>query len=332
MRDIKEIQSRFPILHEILGETYIESLKSEQGALSNRATINPFFTILYCTSNDQESDFIESCFQDALDQKSISFDRLKRFRHEKSHVNLQNFINEIVMLNPVFTIGEFLDETNESTTPDFLAKLSEVEIVFECVSVNESADSEKQRNKDIEDTQKQYKVWKKQNTNRGVFTTLKEQFPYGNVSIEKVIDKIRNKKSSRQVKAFQYKVIVMSFRNMMFANSSECLPNTSNHVGGIHTGLIYQAFYGRRGDIIFKSNSFEGENHKLSILNSDGKFKRDSEYNLCIFNFKSNDNEKFKEYVFFENLQNPLPVDLVNTLCDAFSPYETHSVLKKYID
>lgn len=331
MRDIKEIQSRFPILYEMLGETYIESLKSEQGALSNRATINPFFTILYCTSNDQESNFIESCFKDALHEKSISLDRLKRFRQEKSHVNMQNFINEIVMLNPVFTIGEFLDETNNGVTPDFLAKLSGVEIVFECVSVNESADSEKQRNKDIQDTRKQYKDWKKQNPNEGVFTTITEQFPYGNVSMEKIIDKIRDKKSSRQVKGYQYKILVMSFRNMMFADTSECLPNTSNHLDGIHTGLIYHAFYGRRKDIIFKSNSFEGENHKLSILKTDGKFKKNSEYNLCIFNFKTNHNENFKKYVFFENLENPLPVDIVNALCDAFSPYETHSILKKYI-
>jgi hypothetical protein len=332
MRDIIEIQSRFPTLYEILGETYIESLKSEQGALSKRATINPFFTILYCTSNNQQSDLIESCFKDALDKKSISIERLKRFRDEKQHVNLQNFINEIVTLKPVFAIGGFLDEMNNGVTPDFLAKLSELEIVFECVSVNESSDSEKQRNKEISDAERQYQIWKKDNQNGGVFTTIHEQSPYGDVSIDKIIDKIRKKKSSRQVKDFQYKVMVMSFRNMMFADSSECLPNKSNHVDGIHTGLIYHAFYGKRGDIIFQGNSFEGERHKLSTLNNDGKFRRNSDYNLCILNFETKDNEKYKEYAFFENLQKPLPEDIINKLCDAFSPYETHSILKKYIE
>jgi hypothetical protein len=150
--------------------------------------------------------------------------------------------------------------------------------------------------------------------------------------MDKVIDKIRKKKSSRQVKEFEYKVMVMSFRNIMFADSSECLPNTSNHLDGIHSGLIYHAFYGKRGDIIFQENSFEGGNHKLSTLNSDGKFRRESEYNLCILNFETKDDEKYKEYVFFENLQNPLPEDIMNTLCDEFSPYETHSILKSYVE
>ena len=331
MRDLTEIQSKFPTLYEVLGETYIEALKSEQGALSQRATINPFFTILYCTSNNQKSNFIESCFKDAIDKKAISLDRLKRFRDEKQHVNMQNFINEVVMLLPVFSIGGFLDETNDGVTPDFLAKSGDSEIVFECVSVNEAEESKKKRNKDIKDTEKQYQAWKRENPNGRVFTTLHEQSPYGSVSIDKIIDKIRKKKSSRQVKKFQYKVMVMSFRNMMFTDSSECLPNTSNHVDGVHSGLIYHAFYGKRGDIIFHENSFEGERHKLSLLNNDGKFKRDSDYNLCILNFDTKDTEKHKEYVFFENLQNPLPEDIINTLCDAFSPYETHSILKKYI-
>lgn len=330
MRDLTEIQSKFPTLYEVLGETYIESLKSEQGALLKRATINPFFTILYCTSNNQRSNFIESCFKDALDKKSISLERIKRFRDEKQHVNMQNFINEVVTLQPLFAMGEFLDETNDGVTPDFLAKISESEVVFECVSVNEAADSEKQRNKDIKDTERQYQAWKKNNPNGGIFTAIHEQSPYGNVSIEKVIDKIRKKKSSQQVKGFQYKVMVMSFRNIMFANSSQCLPNTSNHVDGINSGLMYHAFYGKRGDIIFQDNSFEGESHKLSLLNNDGKFRRDSDYNLCILNFETKEDEKYKKYVFFENLQKPLPEDIINTLCNAFLPYKTHSILNKY--
>jgi hypothetical protein len=332
MRDIKEIQSRFPTLYEVLGDKYVDSLKSEQGALAKRATINPFFSILYSTSNTPQSDFVEYCFKEALDKNSISIERLKRFREEKQHVNMQNYINEIVTLKPAFTHGEFLDETNNGVTPDFLAKVSDCEVVFECVSVNESSDSEKQRNKDIQDTEVQYQEWKKDNPSGGVFTAIHEQSPYGNVSMDKVIDKIRKKKSSRQVKEFEYKVMVMSFRNMMFADSSECLPNTSNHVDGIHSGLIYHAFYGKRGDIIFQENSFEGGSHKLSTLNSDGKFRRDSEYNLCILNFETKDDEKYKEYVFFENLQNPLPEDIMNTLCDEFSPYGTHSILKSYVE
>ncbi len=236
------------------------------------------------------------------------------------------------MLQPIFEIGAFLDETNEGVTPDFLAESGESKIVFECVSVNEAADSEKQRNIDIKDTKRQYKTWEKNNPKGGVFTAFHEQSPYGNVSIEKVIDKIRKKKSSRQVKDFQYKIMVMSFRNMMFADSSECLPNTSNEVDGIHSGLIYHAFYGKRDDIIFQGNSFEGERHKLGILSNDGKFRRDSDYNLCILNFETKGDDKYKEYVFFENFQKPLPEDIINTLCDSFSPYETHSILKKYAD
>lgn len=330
MRDLTEIHSNFPTLYKVLGEVYIELLKSEQGALSKRATINPFFTILYCTTNIQQSDFIESCFKDALDKKSITLERLKRFRDEKKHVNIQNFINEIVTLHPAFDIGAFLNETNDSVTPDFLAKSGDFEIVFECVSVNEAENSEKKRNREIIETKTQYQAWEKHNPYGGIFTSVHEQSPYGNVSIEKVIDKIRKKKSSRQVKEFQYKVMIMSFRNMMFTDSSQCLPNTSNHVDGIHTGMIYHAFYGKRGDIIFQENSFEGDRHKLGFLSSDGKFRRDSAYNLCILNFETKDEDKYKEYVFFENLQNPLPSDIINKLCDAFSPYKTHSILKKY--
>jgi hypothetical protein len=150
MRDIKEIQFRFPTLYEVLGDIYIDSLKSEQGALAKRATINPFFRILFCTSNISQSDFVEYCFKEALDKSSISIERLKRFREEKQHVNMQNYINEIVTLKPAFTHGEFLDETNNGVTPDFLAKISDCEVVFECVSVNESSTTEKQRNSEIE--------------------------------------------------------------------------------------------------------------------------------------------------------------------------------------
>lgn len=332
MRDKEEIKVNYPTLYDVLGDSYIDALKSEQGALSERATINPFFNILYNTSNNQESEFIESCFKNALDNNSISLERLRRFRGEKKHVNIQNFINEIVALQPAFTLGAFLDETNEGVTPDFLANISESEVVFECVSVNEASDSEKQKNKDIINTKKQYKTWKTNNPDSGVFTAIHEQFPYGKITLEKIIDKIRKKKSSRQVKDFQYKVIVMSFRNMMFAKSSECLPNTSNNVDGIHSGLIYHAFYGKRGDVIFQENTFEGEGHKLDILSSDGKFRRESEYNLCIVNFGTKPDEKYKQYVFLENLQKPMPEELTNRLIDLFSPYETHSILKKYTE
>jgi hypothetical protein len=332
MRDMEEIKSKFPTLFEMLGEKYIESLKSEQGALAKRATINPFFSILYGASNEKESDYIEFCFKDAVSKNSISMERLRRFKDEKKNVNLQNFINEIVVMQPVFEFGSFLDETNEGVTPDFLASLGETQVIFECVSVNETGDSEKQKNKAIEDTNKKFKVWKKDHPDGGVFSTWHESQPYGTIDVDKITDKIRKKKTSIQVKDFTYKVLVMSFRNMIFTNSSECLPNMCNHVDGIHSGIIYHAFYGKRGDVVFHENSFEGERHKLGILKSDGKFRRGSDYNICIVNFETEVDEEYKQrYVFLENFENPMPENLIYKLCDAFDPYETHSILKMYV-
>ncbi len=331
MRDMEEIKSSFPTLFEMLGDEYVESLKSEQGALAKRATINPFFSILYSTSNETESDYIERCFRDAVNKNCISMERLKRFKDEIKNVNLQNFINEIVVMQPAFEFGRFLDETNDGVTPDFLASLDENQIAFECVSVNEAADSEKQKNKSIEDTNRKLKAWKKDNPNGGVFSTMHKSQPYGTIDIEKIANKIRKKKTSRQAQEFPYKVLVISFRNMMFTKSLECLPNTCNHVDGIHSGIIYPAFYGKRGDIVFQENSFEGERHRLGVLKDDGKFRRDSEYNLCIVNFKTKAEEDHKRYVFLENFENPMPESLIYKLCDAFEPYETHSILQMYV-
>ncbi|MFA6063727.1 MAG: hypothetical protein WC736_14155 [Gallionella sp.] len=330
MRDAKEIQSKFPTLWHVLGEKYIESLKSEQGALAKRATINPFFAILYEPNNTRESEILEQCFKSALENNTISVDRLKRFRDEKQHTNIQNFINELLTLSPVFDAGHFLDETNEGVTPDFIAEINGTSIVFECVSVNEAGDVIKEKNRNILDTGKQHKSWKRDNPEGGVFTVVRELHPYGTHRIEKIIEKLRKKKSSRQVKGFELKVLVMSFRNMLFADSRECLPNTSNQVDGIHSGIIYHAFYGKQGDFIFSGNSFEGARHQISILESDGKFRRPSEYNLCILHFETGENETYKKYVFFENFENPMPGEVLKRLCDAFSPYDTHSVLKSY--
>ncbi len=36
MRGMDEIKTRFPMLFEILGEEYVEALKSEQGSLAKR--------------------------------------------------------------------------------------------------------------------------------------------------------------------------------------------------------------------------------------------------------------------------------------------------------
>ena len=235
------------------------------------------------------------------------------------------------MLRPLFDVGNFLIESNMGVTPDFVATLMNLDIVFECVSVNEDKSSQKQRNIDIQDTNTKFKEWKKKNPNGGVFSTIHEHSPYGDVTFEKVIDKIRKKKSSKQVKSYKYKVLVMSFKNMMFADSRECLPNICNECDGIHSSLIFPAFYGKKDDVIFKSNSFEGVKHDLFLLKSDGKFRRDSEYNLCILNFPAKDNEDYKEYVFFENIKNPMPLKLINELCDMFNPYETHSILQKFI-
>lgn len=330
MREVQEIQTKFPTLWHVLGEEYVEFLKSEQGALAKRATINPFFAILYEPNNIRESEMLEQCFKSALENNSISVDRLKKFRNEKQHTNIQNFINELVTLSPVFDVGHFLDETNEGATPDFIAEINGTSIVFECVSVNEAEGAIKEKNRNILDAGKQHKIWKKDNPEGGVFNYVREHNPYGTHRIEKIIEKIRKKKSSRQVKEFELKVLVMSFRNMLFAGSRECLPNTSNHVDGIHSGIIYHAFYGKQGDFIFSGNSFEGKNHQINILESDGKFRRVSEYNLCILHFETDENETYKKYVFFENFENPMPIEQLNKLCDAFSPYDTHSILKKY--
>lgn len=331
MRQIDEIKSKFPTLYEVLGELYVDSLKCEQGALAKRATINPFFSILYCTSEEQKSLLVEECFRYALERKIVSLDRLKRFKEEKKHVNIQNFINEITMLRPVFSYGNFLDESNNGVTPDFLAKILDCEVVFECISVNEAAESEKQRNLDVQDTNLKYKEWQKDNPSGEVFFAEKVHAPFGTSSLDKIVDKIRNKKSSRQVKNFQNKIMVMSFRNMMFFDSKECLPNRSNNVDGIYSGMLYHAFYGKKGDFIFKGNSFQGEKHEIYQLKSDGKFRRDSDYNLCILNFEIKDDEQNKDYVFFENVKNPMSKELVYKLCDIFNPYETHSILNSFV-
>ena len=331
MRTISEIKTKFPTIYEILGSTYIEALKNEQGALAKRATINPFFSILYVTTDEEKNNYVERCFSEVIEKNSITLDRLQRFRDEKQHVNIQNFINEITMLRPLFGDGKFLVESNIGVTPDFVATLLNFDTVFECVSVNEDKGSQKQRNIDIQDTNTEFKEWKKDNPNGGVFSTIHEQSPYGKVTFEKIVDKIRKKKSSKQVKSYKYKGLVMSFKNMMFADSQECLPNISTNYDGVHSGLVYPAFYGKKNDLIFKSNSFEGEKHDLFLLKSDGKFRRKSEYNLCILDFPTKNNEDYKEYVFFENIGNPMPVELINKLCDMFNPYETHSVMKKFI-
>jgi hypothetical protein len=227
--------------------------------------------------------------------------------------------------------GNFLVETNIGVTPDFVARIANLEIVFECVSINEDKGSEKQRNINIQDTNSKLKEWKKKNQSGKVFLTMYEQSPYGEITLDKVVDKIRKKKSSKQVKSYQHKVLVMSFKNMMFAKSKDCLPNIETNCDGIHSGFIYPAFYGKKGDIIFKGNSFDGEKHDLFELKNDGKFRRNSDYNLCILDFPTKNGEDHKEYVFYENISNPMPDDLINQLCDLFDPYEAHSIMRKFI-
>ncbi|MCV6071643.1 hypothetical protein OFP26_39305, partial [Escherichia coli] len=81
------------------------------------------------------------------------------------------FINELHVLNPIFDNGKFLDETDVAVSPDFLAKIKGVDVVFECVSVNEAAESEKQRNLDTVARKKAQKEWEKQNPQGGVFSS-----------------------------------------------------------------------------------------------------------------------------------------------------------------
>ncbi|WP_155984449.1 MULTISPECIES: hypothetical protein [unclassified Thioalkalivibrio] len=305
MKSIEEIKDQFPTLSEVLGETYIEKLKSEQGALARRATINPFFKILFINDKDD----IEGLFSQAIEKKAISLERLKRFRDERNNVNIQNFLNEFMVLKPMMDSGNFLDESNNNTTPDFLGVINNEEIVFECVSVNESQDSQKQRNLDTLETQRQFQKWKKKNPNGGVFSTFHENTPFDTTDLDKIIEKIKSKKSSRQVKGYKYKVMIMSFHTMSFLmQPKECLPNTSNRYDGIHSGILYHSFYGKHDDLLFESNLFDGGRHKIRRVKSDGRFIRDSDYNLCILHFATNENEEHKKYVFFENLKKPLPV------------------------
>lgn len=328
MKSVKEIEQEFPTLFEVLGSEYIEELKKEQGALAKRATINPFFRILYM--GDELG--IEECFSQAIKKKTISLDRLKRFRDEKKNVNIQNFINELHVLNPIFDNGKFLDETDVAVSPDFLAKIKGVDVVFECVSVNEAAESEKQRNLDTVARKKAQKEWEKQNPQGGVFSSFSEVAPFGTIQTNEIIEKIKKKKGSKQVKDYQYKILVMSFKNMSFlCRPIECLPSNGNLYDGIHSGFIFNAFYGKRGDLVFEGNRFDGARHKITRVKSDGKFIRDSSYNLCILHFETQPEERYKEYVFFENLNNPLPLELSNALCDKFNPYESYTILNKYV-
>ncbi len=327
MREINEIESKFPILFDLLGDEYIEKLKLEQGALSRKATINPLFEILYMNNKFD----LESLIRKALDNKAIDKERLKRFKNEKDNVNIQNFINELHMLEPMYSYGNFLLEDNENSTPDFCATINGKNIAFECVSVNEHRDCTKQKNLDNVKINKDIKFFFKNNPNKNIFSAFNEYKPFGTTEILKIIKKIRDVKSSKQTKSYPYKILMMSFKNMSFlCQPKECLPYTGNLYDGIHSGFIYPAFYGKRGDLIYETNSFEGEEHTISLLDSDGKFSRDSDFNLCIFHFETQKNEEYKQYVFFENLKNPLPADLINQLSDIFYPYKTYSVLKKF--
>src|SRR5215813_1711967 len=166
MKTLTEIQQDFPTLYAILGEDYISALKSEQGALAIRATINPFFTILYSGSNTDYSVKVESVFRNIVEKNVMPIERLIKFTRDKNPVNIQNFLNETIALYPLIGHGIFIDEGDEKT-PDFVASICGSDVALECVSVNADAQETKDKHEFIRNFNAEFKKWNQDNS--GIF-------------------------------------------------------------------------------------------------------------------------------------------------------------------
>lgn len=167
MSELKVIENKFPILFKILGEDYIIELKSEEFSLIERTTQNPLFKIIY---KDNGFD-LEGLIRKALENNAICEKILKRFKDEKDNTNIQNFINEFHILEPMYSYGEFLLEDNKKSTPDFCAKFNGKDVAFECVSINENNEFSKKKQLDKQEINKNSRSFFEKNTSKNIHST-----------------------------------------------------------------------------------------------------------------------------------------------------------------
>lgn len=324
MNKIELIRQNAPAIYTSLGHDYIVNLQSEQGKLSERAYINPLFSMLYVESEKENCKRFNQAI-DILKKNSKNSHRIEELKKPITDKGINNTINEIISLYPVLDKGYFLKEVNKDRikTPDFQLNLYCSKIAVECVSENLSEKYSKELNKHLHELNKEVKN-SKEKVVSGIFA------PEYSKTLNNVVKKYRTMKTSMQTKGYKYKILMISFVNDFFKNPEDAAPF---HLfrDRIYSGLIYNAFYGRRGNILFHGSHKYGEEHHLEILSQDGKFaKKDDTYNLAILHF--NYKRKKDEYVFYENIINPLPYPFLRTLISKFNPEEQYSVLNKYIN
>src|SRR5262245_53245269 len=86
------------------------------------------------------------------------------------------------------------------------------DIALECVSVNEDAQETKDKHEFIRNFNAEFKKWNQDNS--GIFRDTYIHLPFHTDQFDKIVTKIKNKKSSAQVRNYRYKVMVMSFYNI----------------------------------------------------------------------------------------------------------------------
>ncbi len=315
----------YQIVTLILGPKYVYALADRALKTDNMKWINPCFYFFYCDSYPRWSKEIESSFRSALIFRAIKWFELRELKKQNG-TGIDDFINEITSLKPIHRVGRYLptSKIQGDKTPDFLAKIKNKKVVFECVSINDGGNTVKQYESSLKDVDKEFKVWKKVNQNGGVFQRELDHNPLGTPDFNKQIKKIQRKKSSKQVRDYDYRVVVYS-SNVWSVSPGMCEPPINCKIleGGsrvVHTGLLYATFYGRTTEYINCGieSCLEFDQERLTVT---GRFVgNNSHLHMALIYFNRQHKEDDPKYVFMLNPNNPLPEEIIEELTDKFKP------------
>lgn len=316
---------RYPVVTLILGPKYVYALADRALKTNGKKWINPCFYFFYCDSYLKWSKGIESSFRSALCSRSIKWFELRKLKIQ-NNIGINNFINEITSLKPIHSVGRYLpvSKIQGEKTPDFLANIKEKDVVFECVSINDGENTVKQYESQLKEVDEEFKTWKIINKNGGVFQSKIAHNPLGTSDSNKQIKKIQKKKSSKQVREYEYRVVVYS-SNVWTVSPGMCDPpiNCETCDRGsrvVHNGLMYAVFYGKTSEYINCSMEpcLEFEQEKLTKT---GRFVGNhSHLHMALIYFNRQHKENDPKYIFMLNPSKSLPEEIIEELKNKFNP------------
>ncbi len=246
--------------------------------------------------------------------------------NKQNGTGIDDLINEITSLKPLHCVGRYLptSKIQGQKTPDFLANIKKKKVVFECVSINDGVNTVKQYESTLKKIDKEFQSWKAVEQNERVFQRELIHNPLGDSDYSKQIKKIQKKKGSKQVREYDYRVVVYS-SNVWTVSPGMCEPPIHCKIidGGcrvVHRGLLYATFYGKTSEYINcrMEPCLELDQEKLTVT---GRFVgSNSHLHMALIYFNRQHKVNDPKYVFMMNPNNPLPQDILEDLKDKFEP------------